>query len=180
MRATDASKKALYFVPRRPINPLISPENIRPSDSAGGTVQTHGPSLRPLAAWVAPVGAPGACQAASYSAQPTTILVHFGNGTTADLIATGRRALPKHPPKSRRRTQARRGRRPRRWSRSRRVRPTRTTLVMITQGTHVFNLSRYKTLRYDPRAIIRITPISAVSNVMTGSPIQSREHAAGR
>src|SRR3984885_16163778 len=26
MRATDASKKALYFAPRRPINPLISPE----------------------------------------------------------------------------------------------------------------------------------------------------------
>src|ERR1700733_13819941 len=26
MRATDASKKALYLAPRRPINPLISPK----------------------------------------------------------------------------------------------------------------------------------------------------------
>jgi tripartite-type tricarboxylate transporter receptor subunit TctC len=41
---------------------------------------------------------------------------------------------------------------------------------MITQGTHVFNLSLYKTLRYDPEAIIPITPISAVSNVMTVHP----------
>jgi tripartite-type tricarboxylate transporter receptor subunit TctC len=41
---------------------------------------------------------------------------------------------------------------------------------MITQGTHVFNLSLYKTLRYDPDRIIPITPISAVSNVMTVHP----------
>jgi tripartite-type tricarboxylate transporter receptor subunit TctC len=41
---------------------------------------------------------------------------------------------------------------------------------MITQGTHVFNLSLYKTLRYDPQKIIPITPIAAVSNVMTVHP----------
>jgi tripartite-type tricarboxylate transporter receptor subunit TctC len=41
---------------------------------------------------------------------------------------------------------------------------------MITQGTHVFNLSLYKTLRYDPDRIVPITPISAVSNVMTVHP----------
>jgi len=45
-----------------------------------------------------------------------------------------------------------------------------TTLAMITQGTHVFNLSLYRTLRYDPAKIIPITPISAVSNVMTVHP----------
>jgi tripartite-type tricarboxylate transporter receptor subunit TctC len=41
---------------------------------------------------------------------------------------------------------------------------------MITQGTHVFNLSLYKTLRYDPQGIVPITPIAAVSNVMTVHP----------
>ena len=45
--------------------------------------------------------------------------------------------------------------------------PDGYTLAMITQGTHVFNLSLYKTLRYDPQKIVPITPIAAVSNVMT-------------
>jgi tripartite-type tricarboxylate transporter receptor subunit TctC len=48
--------------------------------------------------------------------------------------------------------------------------PDGTTLAMITQGTHVFNLSLYKTLRYDPQKIVPITPIAAVSNVMTVHP----------
>jgi tripartite-type tricarboxylate transporter receptor subunit TctC len=48
--------------------------------------------------------------------------------------------------------------------------PDGTTLAMITQGTHVFNLSLYKTLPYDPDKIIPITPISAVCNVMTVHP----------
>jgi tripartite-type tricarboxylate transporter receptor subunit TctC len=41
---------------------------------------------------------------------------------------------------------------------------------MITQGTHVFNLALYETLRYDPQKIIPVTPIAAVSNVMTVHP----------
>jgi hypothetical protein len=42
--------------------------------------------------------------------------------------------------------------------------------AMITQGTHVFNLSLYKALRYDPQSIVPITLIAAVSSVMTVHP----------
>src|SRR5258708_4033259 len=56
MRATDASKKALYFTPRRPINPLISPKKCALPASAHARVapfdllrrgqgRSHGPSL---------------------------------------------------------------------------------------------------------------------------------------
>jgi tripartite-type tricarboxylate transporter receptor subunit TctC len=41
---------------------------------------------------------------------------------------------------------------------------------MITKGTHVFNLSLYKTLRYDAKKIVPVTPIAAVTNVMTVHP----------
>ena len=48
--------------------------------------------------------------------------------------------------------------------------PDGYTIGMITQGTHVFNLSLYKTLRYDPKKILPVTPIAAVTNVMTIHP----------
>ena len=48
--------------------------------------------------------------------------------------------------------------------------PDGYTIGMITQGTHVFNLSLYKTLRYDPKKIVPVTPIAAVTNVMTIHP----------
>jgi tripartite-type tricarboxylate transporter receptor subunit TctC len=48
--------------------------------------------------------------------------------------------------------------------------PDGYTIGMITQGTHVFNLSLYKTLRYDPKKIVPVTPIAAVTNVMTVHP----------
>src|SRR3979411_2216274 len=48
--------------------------------------------------------------------------------------------------------------------------PDGYSLAMITQGTHVFNLSLYTSLRYDPQKIMPITPIAAVSNVMTVHP----------
>ncbi len=100
-----------------------------------------------------------------------TIVVPFGKGTTADLIAAvvaerlsdrlgmpvrvdlkpggggavAMQAVEAAPPDGR-------------------------TLAMITQGTHVFNLSLYRTLPYDPGRIVPITPIAAVSNVMTVHP----------
>ncbi|MEA2872080.1 MAG: hypothetical protein QOH67_2056 [Hyphomicrobiales bacterium] len=48
--------------------------------------------------------------------------------------------------------------------------PDGYTIGMITQGTHVFNLSLYKTLRYDSKKIVPVTPIAAVTNVMTIHP----------
>jgi tripartite-type tricarboxylate transporter receptor subunit TctC len=48
--------------------------------------------------------------------------------------------------------------------------PDGYTIGMITQGTHVFNLSLYKTLRYDPKKIVPVTPIADVTNVMTIHP----------
>jgi tripartite-type tricarboxylate transporter receptor subunit TctC len=48
--------------------------------------------------------------------------------------------------------------------------PDGYTIGLISQGTHVFNLSLYKTLRYDPRKIVPVTPIAAVTNVMTVHP----------
>ncbi len=48
--------------------------------------------------------------------------------------------------------------------------PDGLTIGMITQGTHVFNLSLYKKLRYDPQRIVPVTPIATVMNVMTVNP----------
>jgi tripartite-type tricarboxylate transporter receptor subunit TctC len=48
--------------------------------------------------------------------------------------------------------------------------PDGYTIGMITQGTHVFNLSLYKSLRYDPKKIVPVTPIAAVTNAMTVHP----------
>ena len=48
--------------------------------------------------------------------------------------------------------------------------PDGYTIAMISQSTNVFNLSLYKTLPYDPQALIPIVPIAAVANVMTVHP----------
>ena len=110
-------------------------------------------------------------EAAPYPDRPITIVVPFGKGTTADLIAT---VVAEAMSKNIRQkvivelkpgagggiamTQVEK------------AAPDGTTLAMITQGTHVFNLSLYKSLPYDPDKIIPITPISAVCNVMTVHP----------
>jgi tripartite-type tricarboxylate transporter receptor subunit TctC len=109
--------------------------------------------------------------AASYPDRPITIVVPFGKGTTADLVATvvaesmsrniGQKVTVELKPGAGGGAA---------MEQVENAAADGTTLAMITQGTHVFNLSLYRTLRYDPAKIIPITPISAVSNVMTVHP----------
>jgi tripartite-type tricarboxylate transporter receptor subunit TctC len=116
-------------------------------------------------AGVAPV------QAGPYPDRPVTIIVPFGKGTTADLIAAvvseavakniGQKVIVELKPGAGGGIA---------MAQIEQAAPDGYTLAMITQGTHVFNLSLYKTLRYDPRKIIPVTPIAAVSNVMTVHP----------
>jgi tripartite-type tricarboxylate transporter receptor subunit TctC len=114
-------------------------------------------------------GAP--LQAEPYPDRPITIVVPFGKGTTADLIAAvvsdamsnniGQKVAVELKPGAGGGIA---------MEQVEKAAPDGYTLAMITQGTHVFNLSLYKTLRYDPERIVPITPIAAVSNVMTVHP----------
>jgi tripartite-type tricarboxylate transporter receptor subunit TctC len=109
--------------------------------------------------------------AATYPDRPITIVVPFGKGTTADLVAAvvaqkmseniGQRVMVELKPGAGGGIA---------MEQVEKAAPDGYTLAMISQGTHVFNLSLYKTLRYDPQKIIPITPIAAVSNVMTVHP----------
>jgi tripartite-type tricarboxylate transporter receptor subunit TctC len=109
--------------------------------------------------------------AAPYPDRPITIVVPFGKGTTADLVAVvvaeamsrniGQKVTVELKPGAGGGAA---------MEQVENAAADGYTLAMITQGTHVFNLSLYKTLRYDPNKIIPITPISAVSNVMTVRP----------
>ena len=109
--------------------------------------------------------------AGPYPDRPITIVVPFGKGTTADLIAAvvaeamskniGQKVIVELKPGAGGGIA---------MEQVEKAAPDGYTLAMITQGTHVFNLSLYKTLRYDPQKIIPITPIAAVSNVMTVHP----------
>jgi tripartite-type tricarboxylate transporter receptor subunit TctC len=109
--------------------------------------------------------------AAPYPDRPITIVVPFGKGTTADLVAVvvaeamsrniGQKVTVELKPGAGGGAA---------MEQVENAAADGYTLAMITQGTHVFNLSLYKTLRYDPNKIIPITPISAVSNVMTVHP----------
>jgi tripartite-type tricarboxylate transporter receptor subunit TctC len=110
-------------------------------------------------------------QAEPYPGRPITIVVPFGKGTTADLIAAvvseamskniGQKVMVELKPGAGGGIA---------MEQVENAAPDGYTLAMITQGTHVFNLSLYKTLRYDPQNITPITPIAAVSNVMTVHP----------
>jgi tripartite-type tricarboxylate transporter receptor subunit TctC len=110
-------------------------------------------------------------QAGPYPDRPVTIVVPFGKGTTADLIAAvvseavakniGQKIIVELKPGAGGGIA---------MQQVEQAAPDGYTLAMITQGTHVFNLSLYKTLRYDPLKIIPVTPIAAVSNVMTVHP----------
>jgi tripartite-type tricarboxylate transporter receptor subunit TctC len=112
-----------------------------------------------------------ALRAATYPDRPIAIVVPFGKGTTADLVATvvaeamskniGQKVTVELKPGAGGGIA---------MEQVENAVADGYTLAMITQGTHVFNLSLYKTLRYDPRKIISITPIAAVSNVMTVHP----------
>ena len=113
-------------------------------------------------------GAPGA---APNPDRPNTKDVPFGKGTTADLVANvvaeamskniGQKVIVELKPGAGGGVA---------MERVEKAAPDGTTLAMITQGTHVFNLSLYKKLSYDPDKIMPITPISAVGNVMTVHP----------
>ena len=117
--------------------------------------------------------------AAPYPDGPITIVVPFGKGTTADLIATvvaeamskniGQKVIVELKPGAGGGIA---------MAQVEKAAPDGATLAMITQGTHVFNLSLYKTLPYDPDKIIPITPIAAVMQCDDGSSVQPREHAA--
>jgi tripartite-type tricarboxylate transporter receptor subunit TctC len=110
-------------------------------------------------------------RAETYPDRPITIIVPFGKGTTADLVAAvvseamakniGQKVVVELKPGAGGGIA---------MEQVEKAAPDGYTLAMITQGTHVFNLSLYKTLRYDPQKIIPITPIAAVSNVMTVHP----------
>ncbi|MEA2831456.1 MAG: hypothetical protein QOF22_2204, partial [Bradyrhizobium sp.] len=114
-------------------------------------------------------GAP--LHAEPYPDRPVTIVVPFGKGTTADFIATvvseamskniGQKVVIELKPGAGGGIA---------MAQVAKAAPDGYTLAMITQGTHVFNLSLYQTLRYDPKEIVPITPIAAVSNVMTVHP----------
>ena len=114
---------------------------------------------------------PAPLHAAPWPEHPVTIVVPFGKGTTADLVATvvaealsrqiGRKVAVELKPGAGGGIA---------MEQVEKAAADGTTLAMITQGTHVFNLSLYKQLRYDPDKIIPITPIAAVSNVMTVHP----------
>ena len=106
-----------------------------------------------------------------YPDRSITIVVPFGKGTTAELIAVvvadamskniGQKVTVELKPGAGGGIA---------MEQVEKAAPDGYTLAMITQGTHVFNLSLYKTLRYDPQKIVPITPIAAVSNVMTVPP----------
>src|ERR1700710_2635912 len=110
-------------------------------------------------------------QAQSWADRPITVVGPFGKGTTADLIAAvvcgagskdiGQKIIVDLKPGAGGGIA---------MEQVEKAAPDGTPLAMITQGTHVFNLSLYKTLRYDPQSIVPITPIAAVSNVMTVHP----------
>ena len=109
--------------------------------------------------------------AGPYPERPITIVVPFGKGTTAEFVAAvvaetmskniGQKVTVELKPGAGGGIA---------MEQVEKAAADGTTLAMITQGTHVFNLSLYRTLGYNPAKIIPITPISAVSNVMTVHP----------
>jgi tripartite-type tricarboxylate transporter receptor subunit TctC len=116
------------------------------------------------------VGA-GPLQAQQYPAKPITMVVGFGKGTTAEIIAVVvADVLSKNvgqPVKVDLKPGEGGGIS---MEQVENAGPDGYTIGLISQGTHVFNLSLYKALRYDPGKIMPVTPIAAVTNVMTVHP----------
>src|SRR5882724_143574 len=112
-----------------------------------------------LACLVACVVGGAPLQAEPYPDRPITIIVPFGKGTTAELVAVvvaeamskniGERVTVELKPGAGGGIA---------MAQVEKAAPDGYTLAMITQGTHGFNLSLYKTLRYDPEKITPITP----------------------
>jgi tripartite-type tricarboxylate transporter receptor subunit TctC len=92
-------------------------------------------------------------QAEPYPDRPITIIVPFGKGTTADLIAAvvsdavskniGQKITIELKPGA-----GGGGA----MEQVEKATPDGYTLAMITQGTHVFNLGLYNAVRYDPNS----------------------------
>jgi tripartite-type tricarboxylate transporter receptor subunit TctC len=110
-------------------------------------------------------------QAQEYPDRSMTIVLPFGRGTTADIIgaavADGLSKTTGRPVRLDFRPGAGGGLA---MEKVEQAEPDGLVLAMISQGTHVFNLSLYKTLSYDPAKIVPVTPIAAVTNVMTVNP----------
>jgi tripartite-type tricarboxylate transporter receptor subunit TctC len=116
------------------------------------------------------LGAPS-LQAQQCPAKPIDIVVGFGKGTTAEIMGVVvAEALSKNVGQP-----VRVDLKPGEgggiaMEQVEKAAPDGYTVAMISQGTHVFNLSLYKTLRYDPKKLVPVTPIAAVTNVMTVHP----------
>jgi len=110
-------------------------------------------------------------QAQQYPARPITMVIGLGKGTTAEIMGVVvAEVLSKNlgqPVKVELKVGEGSGLA---MGEVEKAAPDGYTIGMITQGTHVFNLSLYKTLRYDPKKIVPVTPIAAVTNVMTIHP----------
>lgn len=110
-------------------------------------------------------------QAQQYPARPITMIIGFGKGTTAEIIGVVvAEVLAKNvgqPVKVELKPGEGSGLA---MEQVEKAAPDGYTIGMIAQGTHVFNLSLYKTLRYDSKKIIPVTPIAAVTNAMTVHP----------
>ena len=109
-----------------------------------------------------------------YPDRPITIVVPFGKGTTADLIAAvvaeamskniGQKVVVELKPGLGGGLA---------MQQVEKAPPDGYTLAMITQGTHVFNLSLYKTLGYDPQKVIpgNVMPFSGVPDAKVRADI---------
>ena len=110
-------------------------------------------------------------QAQQYPSKPITMVIGFGKGTTAEIIGVVvAEVLSKNlgqPVKVELKPGEGSGLA---MEQVEKAAPDGYTIGMVTQGTHVFNLSLYKTLKYDPKKIVPVTPIAAVTNVMTVHP----------
>jgi len=110
-------------------------------------------------------------QAQPYPAKPIIMVIGFGKGTTAEMIGVVvAEVLSKNvgqPVQVELKPGEGSGLA---MEQVEKAAPDGYTIGMITQGTHVFNLSLYKTLRYDPKKIVPVTPIAAVTNAMTVHP----------
>jgi tripartite-type tricarboxylate transporter receptor subunit TctC len=112
-----------------------------------------------------------AAVAEPYPSHPIAIILPFGKGTTPDIIGAvlaetmsrdiGQRITIELQPGAGGGIA---------MQKLEKAAPDGYTLAMISQGTHVFNVSLYKTLLYDPKKIVPITAIAAASNVMTVHP----------
>jgi tripartite-type tricarboxylate transporter receptor subunit TctC len=110
-------------------------------------------------------------QAQQYPGKPISMVVGFGKGTTAEIIAVVVAEVLSRNVGQPVRVDLKPGEGGGiAMEQVEKAAPDGYTIGLISQGTHVFNLSLYKALRYDPGKIAPVTPIAAVTNVMTVHP----------